>query len=136
MHRFCSKFGLSLEYFANNNIPVNSNFLDDKPPNLFVLQTQFRGTGEQRYLHMAAGFVLGAISKYCTARMVIHETYALITVFSGPKVGLTYVVSCDDHKRFTISHTYSDLQNAQGQSLLTDAFLTSLCEALEQELEQ
>lgn len=133
MHDFCNKFGLSLEYFANPNIPVNSNFIADKAPNIFVLQTHFCATGASMYLHMVAGLVLGALSKYCAARMVIHETHALITVYGGSKAGLTYVISHDDHQRFTIAHTYTDLQAAQGRSLLTDAFLTSLCDGLEKE---
>jgi len=132
-YKFCRVFGLSLEYYSNFSLPVKSNFLDDRSPNLFTLQTNYRATEDPKYLHMAAGFVLGAMTQHCNARMATQNTFALISLSSGPKTGITYIINSDKNLRLMMSHTYTEYNEAQGHSLLTDAYLTSLCEQLKQD---
>jgi len=128
--RFCKRFGLSLEYFADHTLPVESNFIANTAPDIFTLQTRFRTTGTPKFFHMAAGHVLGSIAPFCGAQLLIHPAQALIPVTSGVKEGITYVLSYDHLRRFHIAHTYRDVEDALGKSLLTDKFLHNLCQKL------
>lgn len=130
MAKFCKRYGLSLEYFADHTLPVGSNFIENQAPDIFTLQTRFRTTGKPKFFHMAAGHVLGAISPFCGAQLVIHPSQALIPITSGIKQGMTFVITYDHLRRFHIAHTFKDVKGAQGKSLLTDKFLHNLCQKL------